>query len=171
MANTWELIGSAVVAGSGGVSSLDFTSIPATYNNLCVVASPRSNQAFTGENIYVRLNNTTTNYSWINYYSTGAGTVNAQNGTDTQSGTGNGAVSSAGIFGNFHLFITDYANNAKEKSTISTSIVENNATRGDVTLWASFRNNTNAVTDIYLYPSGGLWVQYSTAYLYGIKTS
>ena len=41
MANTYTLI-SSVTVGSGGASSIDFTSIPATYTDLCLVWSGRS---------------------------------------------------------------------------------------------------------------------------------
>ena len=85
-------------------------------------------------------------------------------------GTGNGANSTANMFGNACFYIPNYAG-ANYKTMISDSIVENNATRGDNTLWGSMWSNTSAITDIKLFPSAGLWVQHSTAYLYGIKKS
>jgi hypothetical protein len=44
MANTFELIASSTV-GSGGAANIDFTSIPATFTDLCLKYSTRSTSA------------------------------------------------------------------------------------------------------------------------------
>ena len=168
MANTYELIQSATV-GAGGSSSISFTSIPSTYYNLCVLMSARSTNTVVGQNPYITINGITSSFTWRNFYSVGGGNaVVAQSGSDNQHGTTNGANGTTNNFGNYCLWIPDYAG-SKEKSFMSDSIVENNAARGDNTLWGSFWNNTSAITSISFAPDVGVWAQYSTAYLYGIK--
>ena len=49
--------------------------------------------------------------------------------------------------------------------------MENNATYAFLPLSAVLLANTAAVTSIKLVPFSGTWVQYTTAYLYGIKNS
>jgi hypothetical protein len=46
MATTYEII-SSVTVGSGGAANIEFTSIPATYTDLYVLASIRSNRSGT----------------------------------------------------------------------------------------------------------------------------
>jgi hypothetical protein len=169
MAYTYKLIASALV-GSGGAASLDFTSIPQTYTNLCILASPRSTNAFTGENIYIRFNDSTSSYNWVNFYGTGSGSASIQNGSDNQAGTAVGASATTSFFGNVCIYIPEYTT-TKYKTLISDSNVENNATRGDNTLWGTMWSNTAAITSIKLFPSTGVWAQDSNAYLYGITKS
>ena len=55
MANTFVLLASTTV-GSGGASSIDFTSIPATYTDLVVKVSGRIDYAQTGDYFKITFN-------------------------------------------------------------------------------------------------------------------
>ena len=62
MPNTFTLIASSTV-GAGGASSIDFTSIPSTYTDLCLKVSARSTATDTNVNMYVKFNGSTSGYS------------------------------------------------------------------------------------------------------------
>jgi hypothetical protein len=169
MATTYTLIQSATV-GAGGSASINFTSIPSTFYNLNILLSLRSTNAVTGQNPFITVNGSTSNFTWRNWYARNGGAVPvpSQSGSDNQFGTTNGANSGANVFGNFSAWIPDYAG-SKQKSFISDSIVEQNATVGDLSMWGLFWNDTSAITSISFAPDVGVWAQHSTAYLYGIK--
>ena len=56
MANTYIKIASNTV-GSGGVSSITFSSIPQTYTDLVIKASVRTSRGFTNDALSIKLNN------------------------------------------------------------------------------------------------------------------
>ena len=56
---------SSVTVGSGGASSIDFTSIPQTYTDLVVRWSTRGTAATVYDQVYVKFNNTTSNLSYL----------------------------------------------------------------------------------------------------------
>jgi hypothetical protein len=172
MANTYTLIASSTV-GSGGAANIDFTSIPATYTDLCVLISPRSNRSATVDGLGVRFNNSTTNYSSVDIYGTGSGVGSQGNGGTTElnfwSVTGDTAT--ANTFSNVCIYIPNYTA-ATGKSVSNDGVDENNATAAYMGLDTGYWNDTAAITSIKLFPTiGTLFVQYSTAYLYGIKNS
>lgn len=180
MANTFELI-SSVTVGAGGAASIDFTSIPSTYTDLCVKMSSRSSFSTTVED-YVMLyfNNNTSGYTSRRLYGTGSGT-----GSDTLSNKAGGSAgsrilagatsadqSTTNTFGNFEIYIPNYAGSSY-KSTSSEGVSENNATSATVLMDAGLWSNTAAINQITfdLYFSGSTFKQYSTAYLYGVKNA
>ena len=73
MANTFELIASSTV-GAGGASSIDFTSIPATFTDLVVKLSGRSTYSGGGVADYavIGFNGVTTNQTMKYLYGTGS---------------------------------------------------------------------------------------------------
>lgn len=166
MPNTFELIASSTV-GSGGAASIDFTSIPSTYTDLKVVFSLRNtaNSADTS----VQFNGSTTGLSdkWL--YGDGSSAASFSNSTI-------GAVVArssytASTFGNGELYIPNY-NSSNNKSVAIDSVAENNSTATAMNLEAGLWSNTAAITSIKLIPGGSsTFVQYSTAYLYGISKS
>ena len=175
MADTYTLI-SSVTVGAGGASSIDFTSIPSTYTDLCVVMSLRSNRATvvydTGR---IRFNSDSgNNYAASKRLYGDGGTAISDAPAIVNSGlfempTAAGAT--ANTFGNMQVYIPNYAGSAY-KSYSSDGVSENNGTTSFTTLIAGLWNSTSAITSITLTPfAGSAWVQYSTAYLYGIKNS
>ena len=168
MANTFELIASSTV-GSGGASSIDFTSIASTYTDLVVKLS-------------VRINNTSTAYSTIEFNGSAAsfscrwldGSGSAASSGTTPSNTAfvsNWSGATASTFSNAEIYIPNYAGSTN-KSYSSDSVTENNATAAYADLIAGLWSNTAAINQITLKPpSGTSFVQYSTAYLYGVKNA
>jgi hypothetical protein len=169
MANTYTLIASSTV-GSGGAANIEFTSIPATYTDLQILCSLRSSIAANADDIYIQFNNSSSNFSWKNIVGVGSGTPVSQNNTNNQVGTIPAASMTASSFGNASIYITNYAS-ANYKSVSGDSVAENNAIRGDQAFYATLWSNTAAITSVKLLPSSGTFLQYSTAYLYGISKS
>ena len=168
---TMTLIQSVTVP-SGGAASIDFTSIPSTYTDLRVVASIRTNRAPDSDAIKMRFNGSSTSFTGKVLYGSGS---SASSFAGTTDGIGNAYVPSAyntaSTFGNTEFYIPNYAGSANKSVSVD-SVGENNATYAEMDLIAGLWSNTAAITSISIIPNiGTLLLQYSTAYLYGIKSS
>ena len=169
MANTFVKI-QTVTVGSGGASTIDFTSIPQTYTDLQILVSVRNDGAANSRNLYYKINGSSTSYS--NKVLSGNGSA-ASSFTDTvamYAGDFPAANSTASVFGNAQIYIPNYVS-ANYKSASSDGVSENNGTEAYQRLSASLWSNTSAITSISIYANAGNFVQYSTATLYGIKSS
>jgi hypothetical protein len=162
----------AVSVGSGGASSIDFTSIPSTYTDLLIVLSARSARSDVRDSAELTFNNNTSNYT--------TRTLRG-NGSSVDSGTGyssssinrpdvNGATSTANSFSNISFYISNYAG-SNNKSVSIDSVFENNATEAWQILAAGLWSDSAAITSAKLEIDVSTFVQYSTATLYGIKNS
>jgi hypothetical protein len=171
MPNTMTLIASSTV-GSGGAASIDFSSIPSTYTDLQILLSARTTRSGNNDFIQIRFNGSTTNYSARFLY----GSSTAQSFTDTKIyGYTSSAPSTANTFGSLSYYVPNYLS-SNNKSVSIDSVSENNASTADsyaLCLVAGLWSNTSAITSITLQPLSGTdnFVQYSTAYLYGIIKS
>jgi hypothetical protein len=165
MATTYQLIASNTV-GSGGVASVTFSSIPATYTDLKLSYSMR-NTAFWSS---ISFNGSSASFSsrWLN----GNGTaVNSASRTDnTEFVLGELSTYTANTFTNGDIYIPNYAG-ANYKSFSIDAVNENNATTAYQHFGAGLRSNTAAINSITITPSAGNILEYSTFYLYGIKNS
>jgi hypothetical protein len=173
MANTMTLILSVTV-GVGGSATMSFTSIPSTYTDLQLVVSARSSTGIYQTDCNVQVGNgsvdTGSNYKTIEVY--GDGTSAASNSFTTTNVhppiAGAGATSST--FGNFQLYFPNYAGSTA-KSISCDVVTENNATNAAARLAAYLWTGTSAINIITLTAASGNFVQYSTAYLYGVKNA
>ena len=166
MPDTFVKIASVTV-GSGGASSIDFTSIPSTYTDLVLKVSTRTNRAAATDGLEIRLNGATTNHSGRRL--TGDGTTAASSVSVYGNTDGNNATAST--FGNAEIYIPNYAG-SNYKSFSMDTVSENNATANGMTLNANLWSQTTAVSSITIVMSDGTaFNQYSTAVLYGIKNS
>ena len=175
MATTYKAI-ATVTVGSGGATSIGFSNIPQTYTDLVILVSSRTDGS---GNMCMQINGSTTSYSQIRLGGTGSGTYSntstGQSGSPGNSflaGISGGSSNTASTFGSAQIYIPNYTSN-NNKSAASESNQENNATTAYSELFAGLWSNTSAVTSITLltYDTGGKFVQYSTATLYGIKNS
>jgi hypothetical protein len=80
------------------------------------------------------------------------------------------STDTASVFGSTEIYIPNYLS-ANQKSLSVDSLPENNATGTMASLLAGLWNQTSAITQITLTPYLGNWAQYSSATLYGIKSS
>jgi len=168
MATTYELI-SSVTVGAGGASSIDFTSIPATYTDLAIWLSPRStNNGWVDGNLL--LNSSTSNFTWRSAYGTGAAAVSGTNTINNFVGQLNGTNTTASTFGDIFIYIPNYAGSTNKSISVDYAS-ENNATTAYAGMVAALWSNTAAITAVGFTLSAGNFAQYSTAYLYGISKS
>ena len=169
MANTYVKIASVTV-GAGGAASIQFTSIPGTYDDLVIKISSRSTTNLGGvwTGVNVRLNGSTTSLTSRQLYGTGSAAGSAATATDNVWTTSSAATAST--FDNSEIYIPNYAGSTN-KSFSADSVTENNATAALAAMTANLWSNTNAVTSITLVEAGNSFAQHSTAVLYGIKKS
>lgn len=169
MANTFIPIATTTV-GSGGASSIDFTSIPQTYTDLLVKISAR-NTSGGDQGIFVKFNNATANRSLM-YLSSDGSSSSSASGTDGYAGSISSSAT-ASVFNNTEIYISNYTS-SNNKWFASDNVTENNATTSYINIIAGLWSDSSAITSITLYVgSAGTWnfAQYSTATLYGIKNS
>lgn len=162
-----ELI-QAVTVGAGGAASISFTSIPATYTDFLVKGSVRTNRSDGSDWVSITLSSGGT-YTQKTIVGNGSSAVSDSSVPSGMATDGNTATSNT--FGSFELYLPNYAgSNAKSYSLDSVS--ENNATTAYAQLFAGLGSGTSAVNSITFTPQYGTgFVQYSTAYLYGISNA
>lgn len=167
MANTYTLINSVTV-GSGGQSSIDFISIPQTYTDLKIVVSGRG--ATAGITLVGAINGSTSNFTTKYLYGDGS-TANTSSASSSFWGNVGNSAYTASTFGSTEIYIPNYTS-SKQKSFGIDSTTENNATVSTLAMWANLWNQTSAITSISLTIFSSInFVQYSTAYLYGISNA
>jgi hypothetical protein len=165
----------SVTVGSGGASSMEFTSIPSTYTDLCIKLSGRSSNAGANgwQNGALTFNGSTSGYSGIVLLGRGdlspVSLANSSTSIDFAFYTSD-ATSTSNTFANNEIYIPNYAG-SNYKSVSSDIAQENNGVRAIMGFNAGLWSNAAAITSITLTPTLGTFVQYSTATLYGINKS
>jgi hypothetical protein len=177
MPNTFELIASSIV-GSGGASTVAFTSIPQTFTDLKVITSVRSTTGgAVAYQLFMKMNALTSSiYSRRVLEGSGSAASSfSQSGVDTAVGAslivGTGATSNT--FSNSEIYIPNYTGSTN-KSVSADTVAETNATTQYMDLIAYLISSTAAITDLTFStePAGGVsFAQHSTFYLYGVKNA
>jgi hypothetical protein len=167
MANTMTLIASSTV-GSGGASSIDFTSIPSTYTDLCLKFSNRSSATNIGDSMQIAFNGSTANITTRYIEGTGAAAASGSSISFNGAYQSNGAT--ANTFGNWEIYIPNYAGSANKSYSID-NVIENNATTAYADLVAGLWSQTAAINRITLSAPSFNWLQYTAAYLYGVNNA
>lgn len=162
---TMTLIATTTV-GAGGASSIDFTSIPATYTDLLVVYSLRTTQATVSTSVTLNLNSSSSGFTMRGLYGNGS-TATSFTGT-TYAGESTGANATASTFSNNALYLPNYAGSTNKSYSID-SVSESNTGTVIQMLDAGLWSNTSAITALSIVASSGTFVQYSSASLYGIQ--
>ena len=170
MPNTMTLI-SAVTVGSGGTSTIAFTSIPSTYTDLCLKVSTRSSSNNDRRILFIRFNGATSGYTdrTVRGYNSGVASQ-TDNGGNNSIGIYDmpAATATASAFGNIEIYIPNYTSSTS-KSVSADGAGENNSALTVVAITAGLSNVTSAISSIDLFTDGtGNFVEHSTAYLYGI---
>ena len=167
-----------VTVGGGGASSIEFTSIPATYQHLQVRWIGQSNRGtYATDNLHIRLNGDTgSNYASheLRGQGTTAGSFGYASQTKQYISTVIGTTQQASAFGAGIIDILDYTSTSKNKTLRVLAGKDNNGTfnsEGGAVQVASglYFATPAAVTTVTLIAENGNWQQYSTAALYGIK--
>jgi hypothetical protein len=171
MANTYTLISSSTV-GSGGASSIDFTSIPSTYTDLLFNLSTRQSPASTQDTTWINsINGVTNAFTDRILRGDGSGASSlVPSETPLYIGQSPCASATANTFANHLIYIPNYLS-SNNKSINIDSVQETNASTAYMGFTAGIWANTSAITSISFTPNSGTFVQYSIAYLYGISNA
>ena len=160
-----------VTVGSGGSSSISFTSIPSTYQHLQVRGIARGTAAYTYSNLFFQFNlDTGSNYSYHYIYGNGSAAGVAA-GTTQSSILGariTDGSATASVFGACVFDVLDYKSTNKYKTLRHLGGVDNNG-GGEIYLSSGLWMNTAAVSSIQIVSGNGNLAQYSSFALYGIK--
>jgi len=157
-----------VSVGSGGSSSVSFSSIPSGYNHLQLRAYVLTSGSITTDVVTQFNGDTGANYS--SHYFDGNGTTVYSGGSANLTSVyaisqGNATYPSVAI-----LDILDYSNTNKYKTTRSLLGVDANGTTSQFAgIYSGSWRNTAAITSINLTAGSGSFNQYSTFVLYGVK--
>lgn len=169
MANTFIKIASVTV-GSGGASTIGFTSIPSTYTDLCLKYSVRTNLSNATDYAYINFNSN--GYNAAMRYIQGTGT-SANGGAESTGYVGviNGNTSTTSTFSVSEIYIPSYTSSANKIFSVN-NVQENNTSAAYMQMLTGLWSNTSAITSITLKPdSTNSFVEHSTAILYGINKS
>ena len=171
MANTYVAI-QTVTVGSGGSALMSFTSIPATYTDLMIKASIRNAYPDYGDQIRMKVNGVSaTDASFTQrVLRNNQGTVDSYNQSVNQLGYAPAGTATASTFGSLDVYIPNYSG-SNYKSLSNDTVMESNSTQVLLTLSANLWSNSAAITSLDIYTISGNCEEYSTATLYGIKSS
>ena len=158
-----------VTVGSGGSSSIDFTSIPSDFVHLQIRLLARGTFADDMDNISVKLNGSSSASGW--HLLRGNGSAANSYGYTIYTPSIPyipAATMSSGIFGASVLDILDYADTNKYKTWRALTGGDRNGS-GYITLSSGLYQSTSAISSITLSFNNGNAAQYSHFALYGIK--
>lgn len=163
-----------VTVGSGGSTTVDFTSIPATYSHLQVRAIFKEtyNTGTSLDNLNIRFNSdTTASYIRHAFWGTGASYF-----AESYTGQTSGAIAitprnpSGSYYGAMILDILDYASTNKRKTLRSFNGADLNGS-GEIRFSSVLWNKTDAITSITFTGDSSGFQEYSSFALYGIKAA
>ena len=164
-----------VTVGGGGASSIEFTSIPETYQHLQI----RMLQKFTTtsgiiSNARMRFNSdTANNYARHNLHGNGSSAFAYAESSMGYAYVGwplDSSATTASTFSPAVIDLLDYASTSKTKTVrVLHGNEANNSSYGNAGVSSALWNSTSAVTTITLTSDTGNWAQHTTAALYGIK--
>ena len=166
-----------VTVGSGGSSSISFTSIPSTYKHLQIRYIARDDRTGSGGDYLKITFNSDTNANYSSHMLYGNGSAAGATADTSVSNMTIGRIPTAGhnasIFGVGVLDLLDYADTNKYKTLRLLSGYDTNNTGtepGYLPFNSGSWRSTSAVTTITIAPNVGTnFVQYSHFALYGVK--
>jgi len=167
-----------VTVGSGGASSIEFTSIPGTYQHLQVRWIGQSNRGtYATDNLWIRLNGDTgSNYAHHELRGDGASAGSFGYSSQTKQYVSGviGTTQQSSSFGAGVIDILDYTSTSKNKTIRVLAGKDNNGTYASVGGYVQVASGLYfatpaAVTSVTIIAENGNWQQHSTAALYGVK--
>lgn len=172
MPSSRRLIASNTLTGTA--ASVTFSNIPATFTDLILRISARTDQANPTATFLVRYNGSSAaNYS-ATYLYTGGSTPTSYRDTNATSMEEGGATANTGTantFGSTEIYIPNYAGTTNKPNS-SFYVGENNsASVFLIGTAAGLRSVTDAITSIGLLTTSGNFVSGSSFFLYGLVNS
>jgi hypothetical protein len=173
MANTYTLIASNTLSSSA--ASVTFSAIPGTYTDLVVRCSVRlaAGAGSTIQDLLVRFNATTTNYSITQLTSDGSAASSGRISNTTRmliTNVVSGDNATNNTFGSVEIYIPSYTV-SQNKPIANFGASENNSTTAGISAVAGLWRDTTAISSIELYNGVGNLASGSSFFLYGIKNS
>ena len=170
---TYTLI-SSVTLGSTS-ATISFTSIPATYTDLCVLLSVRSNRAgATNDSLALEVNGSTSNRSGVVGYGNSSVVASTTTTSEVVYAGLIASTATANTFSNISVYCPNYTS-SNYKSFSSEGVSENNSGVADsafagINSWVW--SDSAAITSLtFKSATSNSFVQYSNAYLYGISNA
>ena len=163
--------------GSGGSSSVTFSSIPSTYTHLQIRGITRvtyGSATVTGWGLTQFNSDTAANYSYHAIFGNSGSTTGASGTASTSAMIGFaeiGGTSVTNCFASSVMDILDYTNTNKYKTLRILGGAEGNITDSWLYLGSGSWRSTSAITSITLTNGAGAFTQYSSFALYGIRTA
>lgn len=159
---------STVSVGSGGASSIQFTNIPQTGQDLLVLFSIRSSTS-TNTTVWT-INNSVNGYSYRRYRGDAASaSASSLSGSEQFPMIVNATNNATGAFSNGSFYLPNYRLSQNKLVSID-CVQDDTGSNGNQTILGGIWANTSAVTSLKLEVGTGM-VQYSTASLYIISSS
>ena len=154
-----------IEVGSGGASSIEFTGIAGTGQDLVILWSLRctTNNA-TGS---LTINGSDADRSWVILYGTGNGVGSNAYTSSNISAMQVENADTANTFSNGQLYISNYASSANKSMSVD-SVTENNGTVAQSVLQAISWAQTAAITSLGVNARSGNLAEFSSASLYMI---
>jgi hypothetical protein len=156
-----------LTVGAGGASSIDFNSIPNSFTDICIKLNLRATDgasAWQGLGS-IAINGVTTNQS--SRYLYGSGSTATSTNAAALEGWSPANASTSNTFGNWEIYIPNYAG-SNNKTITYDLVTENNAAAALSIIYAGLWSSTSAITRITFNATAN-FAQYSIASLYGIK--
>lgn len=162
---------STVTVGAGGAASIDFTSIPQTFTDLCILIAARTTNTDTGQSVNLVLypNSSAypdTNCTWRYLNGTGGAATSGSGTNFIMLGNVPTALATANTFGNISVYIPNYSTTSAKSFSIE-EVADENATGTTMMIVAGRTSATAALTSLNI-QVGRTLAQYTTASLYGI---
>ena len=169
MPTTYQLISSNTLSTTA--ASVTFSAIPATYTDLVLRASIRTDAG--SPNVLLRFNGATTSFSDTAIRGTGSA-VNSLTNTAASNynygGIANGTSSTTSTFTSLEWYIPSYTISQNKPSSVI-SAYENNGTTAYLTAVANLWSSTAAITEVLITQGSGNLASGSSFYLYGISNA
>lgn len=158
-----------ITVAAGGTSSIVFNNIPQTYNDLKIIASGRGTRNFETDDLVIRFNGSSTNYSARRLFS-GGGAPGSSATSDTLTdirGFVPGSPTTTDVFGNNEFYIPNYTS-SNNKAVHVYGGGENNGLVSYLGFTAGLWSSASAITSITMLANNGNLTEFSTFTLYGI---
>lgn len=170
MANTYQYINSSVL--SSGASSVVFSSIPSTFDDLVLFISVR-NTTSGSQNYFLKINSTAADYGVVILYGDGSSASSATYSSESsgyrvfQAQPGSDYV--ANTFSSTEIYIPKYKNTTAKIVAMHNAIENTNPTAYQ-SFVTGYQPATAAITSLEVTTAGNFAAN-SSFYLYGIKNS
>ena len=173
MANTYTLIASNTLGASA--ASVTFSAIPATFTDLVLKMSMRSDRASWLE-YFQFSSNLAAGYSSTYLQGTGATASSSRESSVSKmfgtSGAIDGGNATSSTFSNTELYIPSYTAGQSKVFSLFTVLENNDASNWRIVTSAGLKSSITAIDSITLNPTyGPNFVSGSSFFLYGIKNS